>query len=423
MMKRFIVVILFLLSISSLLVLTIAYADDADVLPKGVFRINIDGRFSNNVDERYNPDGDTEDVDIDYNTDLNSNIFSLLGLVEAGFGMIPGTASVGRSDVSFEYNFKVLELTLAYGITDKLTVGLFIPYWWVKNSIDAELNTSTATVGKSAIGTGFGAPLVPLAGGGPFGDAVPLTTEDVQDLLGKGLDVNGDGTIDTPGFGYKRFKTFSNNGVADIEAGFRYQYLKTDNWRLAFTGGVRIPTGEIDDIDMLQDYAIGTGAYALLFRLNNDYIGIKNLLLNATFRYDLYLPAKETLRVPDDVNRPITTDKEEVDRDIGDIFRLEASAKYSFPKGFSAFLTYWYEFKLKDDVSGNRGFNYQSLEDETDATEHVFLTGLSYSTVPLFLEKKFPVPLTASVYYRNRFAGTNNVFKSQYIGFGLDVYF
>jgi len=40
---------------------------------------------------------------------------------------------------------------------------------------------------------------------------------------------------------------------------------------------------------------------------SDDYIGIENLVLNATFRYDLYLPDKETKRAPDDANRPITS--------------------------------------------------------------------------------------------------------------------
>ena len=69
------------------------------------------------------------------------------------------------------------------------------------------------------------------------------------------------------------------------------------------------------------------------------------------------------------------------------------------------------------------GFNYKSLEDETDQKEHIIIARLSYSTLPLYLEKKFPVPLDASIFYRDRFAGDNNLLKSQYIGFGLGVYF
>ena len=393
----------------------ICYADSAEVLPKGVANISLDGKFYFKIDERYNPDGDAEDVATDYNTDLDSTVFSDFSLVEEFFGMPPGSANIGRSVVSFDYNFTITELTFMYGITDKLSVGVLLPYWWVENKVGSRLDTSAATVGKNAALNN----IVPLAVPG----TVPLTTKDVKNLLAGGLDINGDGTVDVPGFGYKQFGTFKNNGIGDIELGLRYQYLKTEKWRLAFTGGVRFPTGEKDDPDDLTSYPLGSGAYGILFRLNNDYTGIKDVVLNATLRYDLILPDHETLRIPDSVYEPITRNIENVDRDIGDVAEMEVSGAYTFSKGFNVTLDYKYGFSLKDAVSGDKGFAYESLEDETDYTEHVFLGTLSYSTLPLYLEKKFPVPITASVSYRNRFAGSNNIFKSQYIGAGLQVYF
>ncbi len=269
---------------------------------------------------------------------------------------------------------------------------------------------------------------------------MPVTTEDIRQLLGPGLP-------GIPGFGFKRFDSFSDHGPGDFEAGFRYQYLRTDAWLLAFTGGARFPTGSVDDPDNLTDYGFGSGAYALLFRFNHDY-AISSLwrgtqdttseetlggratgtapgtvVLNGTIRYDLVLPDKQVKRVPDHVDNPLTTNKENVSRDLGDIIELEASAKYNFLTGFTLSSLYKYGFKLKDHVSGNQGFTYSSLEDETDYTEQIFIVGLAYSTFPLYLQKKFPLPLTTSLSYRNRFAGSNNVSKSAYIGLGLEVLF
>lgn len=397
-------------------IVNISYADDAEVLPKGVSRIKVDSNFYLTTHKRFNSNGDVEDVAVDYNRNLSSSVFPDLNIVESFFGMPPGSASIGKSDVSFKYDFNIVNFQYDYGVTDRLTVGVFIPYWWAKNTVNARLDTSTATVGKNPNITVM---LVPFW----IPETVPLTTNDVLNLLGRGLDINGDGKIDIPGFGYKRFKTWSNSGLSDIEAGFRYQYLKTDKWRLAFTGGVRFPTGEDDDPDILQDYALGRGVYALLFRLNNDYTGIKNFVLNATFRYDLLLPDKEVQRVPDDVNNPITKNKEEVRRNLGDIFEFEVEGKYAFSKGFDLFLLYKYGFKQKNKISGDKGFAYKSLEEETDWTEHVGIIGLSYSTISLYKQKRFPIPLIASLSYRNRFAGSNNILKSQYIALGLQVFF
>ncbi|HEA68419.1 MAG TPA: hypothetical protein ENI07_16595 [Desulfobacterales bacterium] len=399
----------------------ICYADNAEALPKGVSRVRLNGQIYFPVDEKYDPDGNKEDVAADYNTTFDSSVFADLALVETAFGMPSGSANIGDSVVSFDIEWRELDFFYEYGVTDRLTVGVHIPYWWNKTNVDeARLDTSNATVGKSAIGVGFGAPLAPLAG--PFPDTVPLTTEDTQDLLGNGLDVDGDGVIDIPGFGYKRFGTWSDSGLSDIEFGARYQYLKTEDWRLAFTGAFRFPIGEVDDPDNLVDTEFGEGVYALLFQFQNDYIATENFVLNGTFRYELKLPDEETLRVPDDVNRPITANKEKVDRNLGDVINLEVSGTYQFLEGFSLSLLYLFEYGFKDDVSGDKGFAYKSLEDETDLRSHIGIIGLAYSTIPLYQKKKFPLPLDTFVKYRTRFAGMNRAY-SQWISVGLAVYF
>lgn len=413
--KRILTIVIFVVFIFQFGISRFAHADDADVLPKGISKVSIGTNFYFPIDQRYNPDGDAEDVAVDYNTTLNSSVFPALGLVEAGFGLPAGSASMGKSVVSFEYDFTITTLTFQHGITDKLSAGIVIPYWSVKNNVDASLNTSSATVGKNAAINS----LAPLAVPG----TVPLTTDDIQNLLGSGLDINGDGTIDVSGYGIERVETWSGNGLSDIEAGFRYQYMKTEEWRLAFTGGIRFPTGKIDDTDSLVDYGLGSGAYSALLRSNNDYTGIKNLTLNGTFRYDLVIPDEVTKRVPSDVNLPITSNKEKVDRDIGDLIEIEASGKYNILKGVNMGLIYKYGSKMKDKISGSKGYAYESLEKETDSTDQILIADLSYSTVPLYLEKKISVPFIVSFSYRNRFAGTNNTLKSEYIGLTLQTFF
>lgn len=381
----------------------ISFAESAEVLPKGIFRTDIEYSYYFTIDTRFDPDGNEEDIAADYNTNLNSSVFPVLSLVESGFGMPPGSASLGDSVVDFKYHIDEVDLKFYYGLTDRLSVGVKIPYYWIKNDVNARLDNTNATVGINPSVPGGVAPLsVP--------GTVKFTTNDVQNLLGQQ-------------FGYDRVESWSNNGVGDIEAGGRYQYLNTDNWRLAFIAGVRFPTGEEDDPDSLVDVAFGSGAYALLFRSNNDYLGIKNVILDATLEYDLVLPDHETVRVPDDVNRPLTTNKEIVDRDLGDKFRLKLSGTYEFYEGFRFYLFYSYAFQSKDKVSGDKGYHYESLEDETDWSYQEYKVGLTYSTIPMFRKKKFPLPLIMGIEYEDVFAGTNNFLKQQLLTFKLGVLF
>jgi hypothetical protein len=398
-------------------------ADTAFVLPQGTWGIDVEYKDYFPIDTRYDPDGDKEDIAADYNTSLGSAFLPSLGLVEAGFGLPAGSASLGDSVVDLEYDIKILELRPAYGLTDKLSLGAKIPYWWVRTKVDAEVDsssTSSATVGLNPLwGTAsdpFGSPLVPLALGG-----TPVTTEDIQQILGPGLSINGQPAV--PGFGYGRFETWQGEGLSDIELGARYQYAKSEQWRHAFTGGVRLPTGEVDDPDNLVDFPFGTGAYALLFRSHHDYTGLENWLFNLTLRYDLYLPSEETKRVIDDPNLPLTTNKEKVDIDIGDRFEMDLLAKYNFTPVWSVTARYRYSAKLEDDVDGDLGYNYSALEEETARTEQVYQIYLSYSNLEKFRNKKARIPLEASISYRDRFAGSNNALDSQYLQAALRVYF
>ena len=414
MKKKVMVVYLSICFFLFMRITTHSFGQSAEVLPKGVTSVIVDWRHYFRIDKKFDKDGNVIDLAGDFNADLNSAVFPGLGLLENIFGLPPGSANIGRGVVSFGYQYDYLIPLLQYGLTDRLTVGIRIPYCWNENKVKASLDTSKATVGKNAaLNT-----LAPLFTPG----TVPLTTQDVQRLLGPGLDINGDGKIDVRGFGYKPVKTWSDKGIGDLEVGGRYQYLKTENWRLAFTGGVRFPTGQVGDPDSLVDIAFGDGAYALLFALNNDYIGIKNLVLNITVRYSLVLPNRERLRIPPAVDEPITENIEKVNRNLGDVIEFEASGIYQFLERFSFSLLYHFTFKFKDRVSGKRQFNYQSLELETDITEHIGIVSLCYSAIPLFKAKIFPIPMTAAISYRNKFAGTNTT-KSRYISLTLAAYF
>jgi hypothetical protein len=307
------------LSLSSLAALQECYADSAEVLPQGKSAVFMEGKFYFPVTKQYDEDGNKEKVADKYNKTINGSVIPSLDQVGGLFGLPAGTANLGRTVVSYKYNFDIIEFNYGYGITDRLSFGTKIPYWIVKNNVDASLDTTNANFG---LNPGFGgggplgaAPFVPIAVGG-----AALTTQQFQSLLGPGLVVNN---TPIPGYGYKPVEKWDKQGFSDIEAFLRYQYYKSDNWRLAATGGVRMPTGWTDDPDSLVDYPSGTGAWAGLLRLNQDYVGTKDLFLSATLKFDYYFSDRNYERVPDNADQPLTTNKERVDRTYGPYFELE----------------------------------------------------------------------------------------------------
>jgi len=267
-----------------------------------------------------------------------------------------------------------------------------------------------------------------------------FTTEDVQQILGPGLP-------GISGFGFKRIENFSADGFGDITLGAKYQYLRTDDWRLAATVGVRFPTGRQDDPDNLADIPWSTGAYTLLARLHNDFVlsslwnprtdapreaallQTGTVLLNFTFGYDWILRDEVTIRTGPENALP--TYRARVHRDIGDRFEFEVGGRWVVWSPFSVSGLYRYAFKLEDRIAGPKTFPHNFAEEDTDATEQVYIAQLNVSTVQLYLQKRFPIPFNAFLAYRDRFAGSgprssgspSQILKTRYLGVGLQFIF
>jgi len=402
--------LLFSMSLLMMLIITVStcYADDAVVLPKGRWRILVDTHFYLPFDERYNRNGDAELYAKPFNTTLGSNI----GL--------PAGLNLGTTQVTFIRKLTEIFIQPAYGVTDKLSLGLIIPYYWFKNKVTANVDSSNANFGINNV-TGQPFPLIP-------GVSHRATTEDIQKLL-------------QTNFGIKRIETWQEDGIGDIIAGGRYQYFTSEDWRLAFTGGVRFPTGHVDDPNNLVDTATGKGDYGLLFQFQNDYMrqspGLAKTLgfpnpgewfINTSLKYEWNLPDKQTMRVCHTDN-PFCPTLDDVRRKVGDVVEAELSPKIGFlVQGLNFSPMYKYGHKFKDHYSGDKPLDYGSISDDmdnnrTDYTEHIYFLTLTYTTIPLFVEQRFSFPLAISLTYRNRFAGSGGVAKSEYIGFAIQAFF
>jgi len=148
-----------LLVVSLCLPVHTTVADDALVLPQGRWRVSAEARFSLPITRRFTPDGGTEDIATDFNRELNSTVFTDLGRVETAFRLPAGSATFGRSVVDFERHIQIYTVEAAYGLTDRLSLGLRIPYWHQTIAVQATLDTQAATVGFNPAVPGGVAPL------------------------------------------------------------------------------------------------------------------------------------------------------------------------------------------------------------------------------------------------------------------------
>lgn len=376
---------------SVLLVPDLVVADNALVLPDGVSRGYIDFYRYLPTTKRYNGDGEREEITTPFsNATIDNTVLNIL----------PSGAILGDVSVDYEYDIDVLDLGYAYGVNENLSIGFHMPYYWISNNVATAFNNSNANVGLD----GIGACCIPIGLGG-----MPLVEQDLQDLIG---------TV----YGFSEIDDWKREGIGDIELGAKYRFYLANESALALTGGLRIPTGYEDDADKLDDVAWSYGNYAILMRLHYDYLlsnvwrdsptGLKGLVtaagdvvLNLTLRYDYMLPDDRIARIgntPDDV---FTNNRERVDRKLGDLYNVELSVKYQATDALAINMTYTYTWKSKDDISGDMGFNYSSLEANTDSKQEIIIVEMTHSTLAAYREKASSAPMEFSIAYRERFDG------------------
>lgn len=365
-------------------------------------------------DKRFTSGGGSEPYGQPFTGSLNSSLIP---------GLPPG-ASFGQSAVDVERSGTQVLFQPAYGVTDRLSIGLNIPVFSFRNNVNPMVNSgpgSGATVGFNPLVPGGIAPLF-----------VPgtrrATAQDINNLLGSR-------------FGLKPIQSWNEAGIGDIEVGGRYQYYKGEVVRAAFTGGARFPTGQIDDPDNLADSPFGKGVYALLAQFQTDFMhqadGLGKRLgfpdprewfINTTARYTYNVPTTQNLRVCPG-GGPFCNVHDDVHTKIGDEVQLEMSGRYGvFIRGLNFTPLYMFGYKFKDHYSGDKGLDYGALNQQLEntrgeATQHILLLQLTYTTIPLFVEKQFPLPLVFSVQWRDRFAGSGGLPKNQLIGFTVQAFF
>ena len=176
-------------------------ADNAAVLPTGISQAYWDLYHYLPTRQRYNADGNREDLAYPF-TDavLDSSVLTSLAPLDP---LVPGAANIGQVSVDYEYDIDVLDLGYSYGLTDKLSIGIHIPYYWIKNNVDTSLDTTNANVG---LNPATGTCCIPLGAGG-----VPMDTDDVQNLV-------------SDLYGFSKLDTWQRDGIGDTELGAKYQF-------------------------------------------------------------------------------------------------------------------------------------------------------------------------------------------------------
>ena len=377
---------------------TISLASYYQTLPKGVknftYRYIQTGEISGSFSSAGNFKG--------YNVNATINADSLKGINSAvdtylnslstddyksfSFGTFEGSAS---SKVSAQV------LAGGYGITDKLTIYTYIPFY---NAV-VDLRVERTQKGRNTINT----------------DVISLENlPDVDVRLLQSLFVNY--------YHYQPLGKWEAGNFGDTELGLMYQIKQWPKAGLLLTSGFVAPTGRIDNPDIIQDIAFGDGQWDGFLEFGggvtfNDYVGVDNWV-----RYTYQFPFSTQLRLPDSKSFPVTKNKGLARIKLGNKFSENLQSTLTLTDAWSTSLLYTFESQEAASYESSSAIANQILSADTLKLSHSARFGVSFSTLNLYKQKlfKFPIQLTLST--QTYFAG-KNIPKYTLADLELKIYF
>ena len=440
-----------LLGLCILITPTRAGAMSAEVLPEGVFRIGFDAAYKRAT--RYFT-GDwglnTESIVADYNgIDIGpSALFDLSGLPPGLGTWLDETFFLGRTNVDLDSWAIKYQVSLFFGITDRLSVGVVVPFTRGTYEFDIALDDCRVRLNPNYDPDSFF----------PITDQLPiLPTKDPEKLI----DLDDANTIFTDpryGFEYKPLPEpgrHTETGLNDMLFGLRYLFHQSETWRMAGAVWSMAPTGEFTDQNELYSLKFGDGQWDLGFLWSVDYmpfgdrpfLGIfRNLYLDLSAGYTFQFSDRRWMRIwslltDDDGNiegfLPLATKDSlvKVHRDYGDTIDLYVSGAVSIWRHFSFGFEFYGYYEGSDEYTGPNacspgnpdGHQYEAMEWETDRSSIDMSLYFAFSTIPLFTDGRFPLPFDILVGYGRSIAGKNiDVVESWTVSFAtylsLDIF-
>jgi len=393
--------------------LTLPFSTDtAGMLPKKIRNARVT-MITTEVENMLNAQGDVQNIAFNMNRTLTWNDLAkgypagmerdrLLGYLEAK-NFNPDQA-VGETHGIANSRVTATVPVLAFGFSEKVTLAVAVPivysyvnvdYGWTSRPVVSEVLSVLANDGKYSQVT----------------QAVPkLENVVATEFLQKG---------------YVLPRDQEKTQVGDLSLVGKVRILEATSWALNLQPRAVLPTGRRPDINNAFDVGAGDGQFDLGLGLVGDYnLGAKTTL-SASLSYLNQLPGKAPMRIPQNPIDRLTPDVDgSTEINLGDIYSAGAGGKYKLTKTWILGAGGSLQYKEPDRYSGGAysSERYDHLSIETEQFMASALATVSYSTIQLFREKRFPVPLEASVIGSQVFTG-RNVRKNSLAGFELAMFF
>lgn len=387
-------------------------SDSASVLPKGVRNLRLGG-FTTEVTDRYDGTGTIVPTASGFNKPITYDKLissrpdpaeqaQLRGALQAEGINLADTAGDAKGLVNARITTTVP--VIAYGLTEKITVGLGIPIMYSAVHVD----TGWAATQK------FNRDMARLQTLGFEGRILALRS-DLYNVVATQI----------AAYGYKPLVNEQHTDIGDANLGMKAQVYSSPLADVAISSKVVIPTGRTPDVDKVVDIAPGDGRVSVGAGVVADLKLASKFTLTPSASYLYQFGANQTIRVPRTGDESISPDKDyNAYVKKGDIMATALTGKYQFVETMTLNLGYSLQYKNPDSYSGEvySRQRYEYMERDTFQNMQSVLLSYTVSTIPLFKKKLFAIPLDATVAIAHVLDG-RNVGKIDSAIFDLAAYF
>ena len=374
-----------------------AYSAYYDTLPQGRFNLLYRKIQTNSISNSFDQTGNLVSNDINFNLTANSltgsnevldNYFDQLKEAnEEAYNLL----EIGTYLISPKAEIDVQVFGLGYGLSKTTTIYFGVPFYEAVVGIDFKRTKgNNYSEISSRLDENDQATLVSITNG------LPDITEGVIQ------------TVLVDHYGVKPIGKWVASGMGDIEVGFMQQIFSSNEFGSLIKFGSVIPTGKIENPDILQDISFGDGQLDLFMEAGVGFSSPFLDEINFSGRYTYQIASQKTYRIPDLEGISLGTRSAQFTEKLGDKIDLMANVKKDVNSIFYTQLSLFFNYQGQTVLTGESSDLLNKLPSfqETYASNLELKLGLS--TVENYLKNgEYLFPFDLNFTYLSYLSGVN----------------
>jgi hypothetical protein len=402
---------LFFLILGSQFSVGTSYAAYYNTLPKGVRAIDYRNITTTRVNSSFN------DLNVEtpysYAVDINANTLSNIPIINEQLLEIKyisaeayNSFSVGEYGIEADANVNVQSFGLGWGITNRLTAYFGIPFY--QTEVDVRYKRIKGNNHRQT------AELLAAANNVTQSDVDGLITNLIENL--ESFDINSQflQSIVTNELDYNPIGRWQGSDYGDLELGAIYRITNENTWGLSATVGAVLPTGFVEDPNVIQDISFGDGQTDAFLEFGGGVIISNTLVLNGSGRYTYQAMGSRAMRVPEDADFALGETVSNFDFKLGDKLDLNFNAEYMYNSWLEFKVGYEYAWKGKSTYYSEFDNANEILALNSETVAHNVRLGAKITSVNLFKQKKFLLPGSINFSVLKMLSGRNIPVVSRY---------